>query len=54
MKRPNKLDYLVYSIFRWWWNPIFKKNPQMLKFMIGYMNTWNEVTNTNELKKEVK
>ena len=26
MKRPNKLDWLVYRFFRWWWNPILQNN----------------------------
>ncbi len=29
MYRPNKVDWFVYSIFRWWWNPIFSSNPKL-------------------------
>lgn len=32
--RPNKLDWLIYSIFRWWWNPIFIERPEMAKGFI--------------------
>ena len=26
MKRPNKLDWFVYHLFYWFWNPIFRDN----------------------------
>lgn len=39
MKRPTKLDWLVYRFFRWWWNPILQRDP--LK-VIGIRNTLSE------------
>lgn len=30
MKRPNRLDWLIYSLFRLWWNPIFAKHPGLV------------------------
>ena len=27
VSRPNKVDWCVYYIFRWWWNPILVKLP---------------------------
>lgn len=27
MKQPNAIDWAIYKMFRWWWNPIFKSNP---------------------------
>lgn len=42
MKRPNKLDWLVYSIFRWWWNPILQKHPNYIYGMVYEMNKWWE------------
>jgi len=33
MYRPNKIDWFVYSIFRWWWNPIFSSNPKAESFL---------------------
>lgn len=29
IKRPNELDWLIYRIFCWWWNPIFNKNKKI-------------------------
>lgn len=29
MQRPTALDWLIYRIFRWWWNPIFRANPDL-------------------------
>ncbi len=26
--RPNKIDWCVYNIFRWWWNPILANIPK--------------------------
>ena len=28
VNRPNKIDWCVYHIFRWWWNPILLKIPE--------------------------
>lgn len=42
MKRPNKLDYIVYNIWRWWWNPILRKNPHLAKGIAEYMLKWVE------------
>ncbi len=28
VNRPNKVDWCVYYIFRWWWNPILVKKPE--------------------------
>ena len=27
VSRPNKIDWCVYYMFRWWWNPILVKLP---------------------------
>lgn len=42
MNRPNKLDWLIYSFFRWWWNPIFKKDELLTKMFILLMKEWTE------------
>ena len=34
MKHPNKLDWLIYRIFRWWWNPIFRENHNLTTGLI--------------------
>lgn len=28
-KEPNVLDWVVYRLFRWRWNPIFRDNPEL-------------------------
>ena len=40
MRRPNKLDWIVYSIFRWWWNPIFRKDPTLTYESIEKAKAW--------------
>lgn len=27
--RPNELDWLIYRIFCWWWNPILTENVKL-------------------------
>jgi len=51
MKRPTKLDWAIYQIFRWWWNPIFRDNPHLTTklilmlgdYMKGNFNEWPRV-----------
>jgi len=40
MKRPNKLDWLVYTIFRWWWNPILRDKPELGKELARLIKNW--------------
>jgi len=35
--RPNKFDWLIYRIFRWWWNPILKNNPNLALQLAGFI-----------------
>ncbi len=47
MKRPNKFDWIVYGIFRWWWNPIFSRDEKLLRRFIGMMSLWEHYHSTN-------
>ena len=40
MKHPNKIDWVVYSIFRRWWNPIFKKNKRLSIALAREINSY--------------
>lgn len=40
MKRPNKLDWLIYRIFRWWWNPIFKEKAWLGVGLTHGLDNW--------------
>ena len=40
MKRPNKLDWLIYRIFRWWWNPILEKKPILVIGIVKELEKW--------------
>ena len=40
MKHPNKLDWLIYKIFRWWWNPILSGNAELTRHLINSMQEW--------------
>ena len=40
MKRPNKLDWLVYRLFRWWWNPIVRNDIHALDRLIVALGEW--------------
>lgn len=42
MKRPNKLDMLVYRFFYWWWNPIFQHNPKITRFFSEHIFAYVE------------
>lgn len=42
IKRPNKLDWLIYSIFRTWWNPILRKCPRLRKGIMESFQKWDE------------
>ena len=42
MKRPTRLDWLVYRIFRWWWNPIFIDSPILTEGLIIEINRWRK------------
>jgi len=56
MKRPNKLDWLIYKIFRWWWNPILVGNAELTRNLILLINEWSVrhliVENKNEEKEK--
>jgi hypothetical protein len=40
--RPNKLDWLIYRIFRWWWNPILVKKPSLVNGLKIEFEKWLE------------
>lgn len=40
MKRPTKLDWLVYRLFRWWWNPVLRKNPLLTAWLGSALDDW--------------
>ena len=42
MKHPTKLDWIIYKIFRWWWNPIFRDNPDLVTNLILKLGTYME------------
>jgi hypothetical protein len=42
MKRPTKLDWILYRIFRWWWNPILTKNIHLLIGLRTEIDKWLE------------
>lgn len=42
MKKPNKLDWLIYKIFYWRWNPILASNIEMAKFFSRQINDFNK------------
>lgn len=37
MTRPNKLDWLIYRFFRFWWNPILENNPAILLALADWL-----------------
>ncbi len=40
MKRPTQLDWIIYRIFRWWWNPILSRNPMLVRGLIVEFEKW--------------
>lgn len=38
MKRPNKLDWLIYRIFKWWWNDILLNNHELWRKYVKDVN----------------
>ena len=40
MIRPNKIDWFIYRIFLWWWNPIFAKRPALVMGVIIQASEW--------------
>jgi hypothetical protein len=34
------LDWIVYSIFRWWWNPILRNDPRLAKGFYDLYGDW--------------
>lgn len=42
MRKPGFLDWIVYRLFLWRWNPIFQDNPEMLQAFIQYMQQWRK------------
>ena len=39
-EHPTKIDWLVYRIFRWWWNPIFVRNPHLVMAIKTEFENW--------------
>jgi hypothetical protein len=50
MKRPNKIDWIVYRVFRWWWNPILRNNPNLLSGLTIEMQRWQWEMMDREMK----
>jgi hypothetical protein len=48
--KPNRLDWLIYKIFWWRWNRIFRENPQMREFFRDYWNMHARYLDEEELK----
>jgi len=44
MNRPNFIDWLIYKLFRWWWNPVLRKKPLIVRGLITEMEKWYEDT----------
>lgn len=42
MAHPTRLDWLVYRLFRWWWNPILRQNPRLLRALVASLQWWQE------------
>jgi hypothetical protein len=40
LRSPNKLDWLIYSLFRMWWNPIFRDNKQLSLALAREINSY--------------
>jgi len=40
VKHPNRLDWMIYNLFRWWWNPIFVSHSWLAKGLILEMDKW--------------
>ena len=45
MKRPNWFDWLIYRLFYKVWNPIFRKRPELGRFVSDYMSAWFKANN---------
>ena len=43
MKRPTKLDRLIYRIFYYFWNPILKQRPDLVVAVRDYMDEWIKI-----------
>jgi hypothetical protein len=52
MKRPNKIDWLIYHLFRWWWNPILIKNPHLIYGIKTEFEKWLERNHGGRTLKE--
>lgn len=37
LKRPNFIDWAIYRLFMWTWNPILKTHPRLLAGFLDYM-----------------
>jgi hypothetical protein len=46
---PNKLDWLIYRIFRWWWNPILKENFSIAIGLANEMFLWIKKEDKNHV-----
>ena len=49
---PSKLDYLIFRLFRWWWNPILREHPRMAIEFATWMLEWVERHNGIEAADE--
>jgi hypothetical protein len=43
-RRPNRLDWLVYRFFRWWWNPILRSKPNLVFGLQNELGKWLKET----------
>ena len=41
MRRPNKFDWMIYKLFRWYWNPLLAQNGGLLaRAMVVELQKW--------------
>lgn len=52
MKRPSAFDYMIFRLFRWWWNPILREHPRMAIEFATWMLEWVERHNGIETADE--
>lgn len=39
-RRPNAFDWAVYKLFRWWWNPILRRKPNLAYGLAHELSKW--------------
>lgn len=40
VRRPNWLDWQIYRLFRWWWNPILRRNDWAVYGIENELRRW--------------